>query len=249
MARVVERLAVTDCPPGAGRRVHGHRAHRPADGPRHPALEGHHDAPMVDVALIAVEELVGALADLHDDRPGLARESADEVLRHRRPVRQRLVLVVDELGHELAHRLLVDEDLVVVGAEVARDHARVLELVVARVPTWSRRVRPHRGVGELGHQRDVGRGVQAARQEDAERDVGHHALADRLAEPVAHLGDHLGLAHPGHRLRAGGRRHRVPPRAPLRSRPSAVTVIDSPAPSFEMPWNIVRGGGVKPNVR
>ena len=31
--------------------------------------------------------------------------------------------------------------------------------------------------------------------------------------------------------------------------PCAVTVIHSPAPSFEMPWNIVRGGGVNPKVR
>ena len=31
--------------------------------------------------------------------------------------------------------------------------------------------------------------------------------------------------------------------------PSAVTVIHSPAPSFEIPRNIVRGGGVNPKVR
>ena len=156
--------------------------------------------------------------------------------------------MVHELGHELAHRLLVDEDLVVVGAEVARHEARVGELVVARVPARRRRVRAHRHVGELGHERDVGRGVQAAREEDAERHVGHHAPADRLAQPVAHLGDHLGLAHGGDLVETaadGIGSHHVR----RCDWPSAVTVIHSPAPSFEMPRNIVRGGGVKPNVR
>ena len=86
---------------------------------------------MVDVALVAVEQLVGALADLDDDGAGLARQPRHEVLRNRRPVRQRLVLVEDELRDEVAHRLLVDEDLVVVGAEVAGYYAGVVQLVVA----------------------------------------------------------------------------------------------------------------------
>ena len=202
---------------------------------RHPALERDDHAAVVDVALIAVEELVGALADLHDDRARRRAPARDEVLGHRRPVRQRLVLVVDELGHEVAHRLLVDEHLVVVRAELPRDHARVMQLVVARVPARARRVRPHRDVGQLGHQRDVGRGVEAARQEDAERDVGHHPLADRRAQHIAHRGDHLGLAHrrrppPSSRPAASGptmRRCTSPSRGARSS--------TRPAPSFEIP--------------
>jgi hypothetical protein len=215
VAGVVERLAVADRPARASGRMGGDGADRRPHCTRDEALERHHDAPMVDVAFVAVEELVRSLADLDHDRAGLPGQPRDEVLRYRRPIRQRLVLVVDELGHELAHRRLVDEDLVMVGAEVPGDGPCVTELVVARVPARRRRVGAHRNVGELGHQRDVRRGVQSSRQEDPEGDVGHHAPADRLPQTDPHLGDHLGLAHLGDLVADGWRGHRVPPRAAL----------------------------------
>ena len=87
----------------------------------------------VDVALVAVEDLVRALADLHDDRAVLARELGDEVQRHADPVGDRLVLVVDHLRQEVDEVALVDDDLVVVGAELLGDPAGVLELVVLLV--------------------------------------------------------------------------------------------------------------------
>src|SRR3954451_24647241 len=86
MARVIERLAVAHGTPGAGRRMRGDSAHRAADGPGHPALEGHDHAAMVNVAVVAVEELVGALAHLDHDGAGALRQPADEVLRHGSPV-------------------------------------------------------------------------------------------------------------------------------------------------------------------
>ena len=154
---VVERLAVADPAPGRARGVHREGADAAAQRTRDPPLKGHHDPPVVDVALIAVEELVGALADLDHDGPRFAGQARDEVLRDGCPVRERLVLMEHELGHELAHGALVDEHLVMVGAEAPRHRTRVTELVVARVSSWCGRVRTHRQVGQLGHERDVGR--------------------------------------------------------------------------------------------
>src|SRR4051812_41403621 len=80
VACVIERLAVAHGTTRAGRHVRGDGAHRAADGPGHPALEGHDDTAMVDVAVIAVEELVGALAHLDHDGAGVPRQPAHEVL-------------------------------------------------------------------------------------------------------------------------------------------------------------------------
>jgi hypothetical protein len=166
---------------------------------------------VVDVAAVAVEQLVGAFADLHDDRAGLAGQARHEVLRDRRPVRDRLVLVEQHLGQEVPHLLLVDEHLVMVGREPARHDPGVGELVVARVPARRGGVRPHRLVADLGHQRDVRRRVEAAGEEDPERHVGHHALADRGTEQAPDLAHHLVGTHRGDLLGDGGGRHRRPP--------------------------------------
>ena len=74
-------------------------------------------------------------------------------------------------------------------------------------------------VHQLGHERDVRRRVDAAREEDAERDVGHHPAADRLAQQREQPLLELGLLHrrrprPRPRRRTGSRRSR-----PRSSRP------------------------------
>src|SRR5215218_7872294 len=109
-----------------------------ADHARYPALEGDNHAAMIDVALVTVEQLVSALPDLHDDRAGLAGQPTHEVLWDRRPVRERLILVEDQLRDEFAHRGLVDEDFMVIGREATREQPGVAGLVVARMPSWRR---------------------------------------------------------------------------------------------------------------
>src|SRR3954470_7486948 len=86
VAGVIERLPVAHGAPRARGRVRGDGANRASNRPGHPALEGHDDTAVVQVAVIAVEELVGAFADLHHNRAGVPRELADEVLRHGSPV-------------------------------------------------------------------------------------------------------------------------------------------------------------------
>ncbi len=168
---------------------------------------------MADVALVPVEELVRALSDLDDDRPVVARELRDVVERDCDPVGQRLVLVVDEVGHERFQVGDVDHDLVVVGAVELRDLPRVLQLVVARVlGAVADREGLHGIRHQLGHERDVRRRVEPAGEEDSERDVGHHPAADRFAkqvqEPLFELGlggcSHLARRFVGHRAPVGG---------------------------------------------
>jgi hypothetical protein len=60
-------------PAGAGCCTRGDGAHGGADGSGNPALERYDDAAMVDVPVLAVEELVGALAHLDHDRAGVPR--------------------------------------------------------------------------------------------------------------------------------------------------------------------------------
>ena len=60
---------------------------------------------MLLIVLVAVEELVGALADLDDDRPAVACELRHEVQRERTiAVGDRLVLVEDQLRQERLER-------------------------------------------------------------------------------------------------------------------------------------------------
>ena len=70
-AGVEQGLAVTDAPPERARGARRERAEAPAQRLGQ-ALERHHEAAVVGVALVAVEELVGALAALDDDRAAVA---------------------------------------------------------------------------------------------------------------------------------------------------------------------------------
>ena len=113
-------------------RRNSYRSQSPLESLGQP-LEWLHYAPVLQVALVAVEELVGSLTDLDDDRPSLAGELGDEVLRHRGPVGTRLVLVVDQLWQRFDEVSVVNEDLVVISREPLGDKARVGALVILRV--------------------------------------------------------------------------------------------------------------------
>ena len=100
---LLDRLRVSKPAPGAPREGVGRPADSSAQGSRHP-LEGRPvaraEARMADVRLVAVKELVRALADLHDDRLVVARKLREVVQRHGDPVGERLVLLVDQLREE-----------------------------------------------------------------------------------------------------------------------------------------------------
>ena len=79
------------------------------------------------ILAVAGEQLVAAFAGQHD-LDVLARELGDEIQRHARGVRDRLVLVPDQPRQRAEEVLLVDDDLVRVGLDRRRDLPRVVEL-------------------------------------------------------------------------------------------------------------------------
>ena len=85
------------------------------------------DARMRQVAVVAAEQLVAAVARQHD-RDVAPRHLRDVPRRNRRRVGERLVEVRDQPVED-ADAVRLDDELVVVGAEVLGDAARVLELV------------------------------------------------------------------------------------------------------------------------
>ena len=81
---------------------------------------------------IAGEQLVAAVAAERDGH-GLAREPRQQVRRQDRRVGERLVEEVGDRREQVEHRLRGEDLLVVVGAEVLGDTARVPRLVEAAV--------------------------------------------------------------------------------------------------------------------
>ena len=71
------------------------------------------------------------------------------MLWHRGPVRVWLVLVMEQLWNEPTQVVLVDDDLVVIGAEAFGDKPRIVEFVVAGVSLGCGGVRPYRPIHEL----------------------------------------------------------------------------------------------------
>ena len=118
----------------------------------------------------------------------LARERGDEIERHARRVRDRLVLVPHQLGQRAEEIAIVDHDFVRVGADGARDLARVFELVERAVLERDREGL-QRTIEHPRHERRDRAAVDAAREEHAERDIGHQAQADRFFEQLAEARD------------------------------------------------------------
>ena len=83
---------------------------------------------------------------------------------------------------------IVDDDLVRLGADRARDLARVLELV-ERAVLEGHREGLQRPVDHPRHQRGDRAAVDAAGQEHAERHVAHQPEADRFLEQRAESRD------------------------------------------------------------
>ncbi len=85
---------------------------------------------------------------------------------------------------EDAHRVRLDDELVVFGAEMIGDASRVLELVERRFVEADRK-RLHACGGRFGHQADDEARIDAARQERAERHVADEVRANGVGEHVA----------------------------------------------------------------
>ena len=133
-------------------------------------------------AVVPGEGLVATVA-VEGDRhvpSGLLRH---EVRGQGRRVAERLVVVVEQRLHQRG-RMRRNDRRVVVAADVARHALGESPLVVERVALEAYR----EGLHPAGHEsRDEGRdgaGVDAAREQDAQRHVGHEALADGLGQQV-----------------------------------------------------------------
>lgn len=130
---------------------------------------------------VLAENLVAPLPHLDDGRPRLPGQSRDVEQRHADGIRQRLVLVVGHLRKKREEVVIVDHHFMVIGAEPLRDAPGETEFVPG-VPFDADRKGLHGTVEEFRHQRHVQRRVDAAAQEHAEGDIGHHAPGDRLAQ-------------------------------------------------------------------
>ena len=186
--RARPRLERDERPLGVAPGPHRQSAHRPADrgaqprghetavGARGPLVPGGHAVPVV-----AEEQLIRPLPGQHD-LDVLAREPRDEVERHARRERDRLVLVPDEAWQRAEELGRGDDHLAVHGAHRARHEPRVRELVRVGVGN------PHReGADRLldhtRHQRSQPARVEPAREKEPEWHVAHEVAPDGGLEP------------------------------------------------------------------
>jgi hypothetical protein len=105
----------------------------------------------------------------------------------------RFVLVPDEPRQRVEEIAGVDDDLVHVGADCAGDGPRVFELV-ERALAERDREGLQRPVDHPRHERCDRAAVDAAREEHAERHVGHQAEPDGFFEQLAESADDVGAA-------------------------------------------------------
>ena len=93
---------------------------------------------------------------------------------------------------EDADRVRLDDELVVIRAEVVRDAPGVFQLVERRLVEPDGK-RLHARAGGLRHQADNQARVDAAGQERAERNVAHQMRADGVGEHVEERHGRVGL--------------------------------------------------------
>ena len=110
-----------------------------------------------------------------------ARELERKQRRHLRAVRERLVVEPRQLRNNRPSLLRRDGQLGVVRAQMPGHGAGMARFVVV-VLGEADREGPDRAIGLGLHQGDHGGGVIPARQQRADRHVGHHALAHGLAQ-------------------------------------------------------------------
>jgi hypothetical protein len=148
-------------PPGQPR---GHAVAHPA--PHHVGRQrsvGRSRAPVeqrAGVFAVAGEQFVRALAREHHLHV-VARQPRDEVERHARRMRDRLVFVPDQPWERAQEVALVDHDLVAVGLDGARDGPRVIQLA-ERAVLEGHREGLQRPVDHARHQRRDRAAVDAA---------------------------------------------------------------------------------------
>ncbi len=143
-----------------------------------------------DVGVVAAEELVAAFARQRD-LDVLRGQLRDEVGRERRRVGERLVEGCRERGQQ-QRGVGLQHQLPVVCSVPRRDRARAGELV-ERCVLEADRERAHGSGRLLRCERRERAGVDAARQEHSDGDVGDQMGANRVAEPRAALLDELGF--------------------------------------------------------
>ena len=80
------------------------------------------------ITAVARQQLVAALAGQHDLHV-LRRELRNEIERHTRRMRDRLVFMPDQLRQRREELFRTDDDFVMIGLESFGDEPRVLELV------------------------------------------------------------------------------------------------------------------------
>ena len=178
------------------------------------------------IRVVAAEQLVPAFAR-ERDLDVLRGKLRDEVGRQRRRVCERLV---EGVGERLQQQLRVRpyEQLVVLGAVPLGDQARVGALVEAPLCETDRE-RVHRLRRLLSRERCKRRRVDAAGEEDADRDVREEMCPHRVAKPRPELLDELRLVAVA---QLGGHR-RAGPRVPL-ERDRAV-LPDEHVPGGQLP--------------
>jgi hypothetical protein len=137
------------------------------------------------VVVVSAEELVSAFAG-EDDGGGPARFAAEPVQRELRRIAYRLVERARDLGQQRREARRVEPEVVVRAADVSRHEVGEGALVVLVRVAAARVAEPHRErvdprVG-LRRERRHDRAVEPARQEDADRHVGHEPRADRVVE-------------------------------------------------------------------
>ena len=168
---------------------------RRAKRPRNHALVDRATPPVprgAQVLSVPGEQLVAAFAG-QDDGNALPRQRRHEVQRDARGVGDRFVLVPHQFRQRAEEISIVDDDLVGVGVNRARDLARVRELVER--PLLERdRERLQRTIDHPRHQRGNRAAVDAARQEHPERHVAHQPEANGFGQQRSELIDDVTLA-------------------------------------------------------
>ena len=145
---------------------------------------------MRNIAIVAAEQLVAAVARQHHGDVA-ARHLRDVPRRDRRRIGEWLV----EVRHQIVENrdgVRLDDELVVVGAEMLRDQARVLQLVERRLVEADREGL-HARAGGLRHQADHHARVDAAGEKRAERHVADQMRGDGAGQHVAQLLDGVGF--------------------------------------------------------
>ena len=170
--------------------------------PTHPRSE-----PVGDVGVVAAEELVAPLAG-EDDLDRVRGQLRHQVGGERRGVAERFVEGLDQ-AREQVDRVGAKDQLVVVGVVALGDKARQLQLA-ERLLLEPDREGAH-PIAALGRRQGrQGGGVDAPRQQNADRHVRDEMCPDRVPQPAAELlGEGL-VAFLAHLVGGHGSRSGVP---------------------------------------